>query len=465
MIFFHNYKFYLAILFIFIYGCSDYKTKLVNKELPSKLLSDNWDKYKATTYDFNKAIPNWILQLGDGNLNLLILKALDNNADLNMIKANLKNAQAIYEQSNANTNPRLSVDLKKQYTENYNSKTYSNSNSLGLSLNWELDFWNKLSDDEKTSYYELKEVAQTLKHAKLSLAANVAKRYLEIIKQQQLFKIAKDYLQNIKINLELKNKQFDNGLASSEDLQQLKASFYQKQVELANRELTLSNAVRALKILIGDYPDDNLVIKNINLPLLTNDITPSIPAEVVFRRADILSAKAAMGANEYNISSAVKNRLPSFNLSASYGTSSEHFYNILDANYLIASAIAAISADLFDNGVKKANIEKAKANYEKSYWNYINTIISAYNEIEQYLQSEENLKNRFNYLKAENEERKILFEIIKSKYTLGVSDYQTYLTNEKNYFNSKDSLTNIKYLLLENRVNLHLALGGDFINF
>ena len=53
-------------------------------------------------------------------------------------------------------------------------------------------------------------------------------------------------------------------------------------------------------------------------------------------------------------------------------------------------------------------------------------------------------------------------ELALDRYKLGIENYNTVLESQRRVFDSKQNEINIRNALLQNRIGLHLALGGDF---
>ena len=93
---------------------------------------------------------------------------------------------------------------------------------------------------------------------------------------------------------------------------------------------------------------------------------------------------------------------------------------------------------------------------------YIKKMLMAFSEVETLLFNESSLKIQYNEIINNEEQTLATYELAIDRYESGVSDLITVLNLQQQWINSKSKKINIEYQKINNRLNLLLALGGDF---
>ena len=140
----------------------------------------------------------------------------------------------------------------------------------------------------------------------------------------------------------------------------------------------------------------------------------------------------------------------------------------LDAFWYLASVkasvalLSSISAPIFNAGRLKANEEKARIELKQGEQLYLDTLYNAFNDVENAITTEKNLKNSYYTMLAAQENAKIAATLSFEQYQSGLVTYTTVLDSQTRSFEAQTTLIKIKNQLISNRINLHLSLGGDF---
>ena len=109
------------------------------------------------------------------------------------------------------------------------------------------------------------------------------------------------------------------------------------------------------------------------------------------------------------------------------------------------------------NGIPQVNLFDKKGNLRSTFIGKQEefTIRDSIDQIEKEAKSHEEIIN--------NEEHALAtYELVINRYESGVSDLITVLNLQQQWINSKSKKINIEYQKINNRLNLLLALGGDF---
>ncbi len=135
---------------------------------------------------------------------------------------------------------------------------------------------------------------------------------------------------------------------------------------------------------------------------------------------------------------------------------------MLDINNNIWSLAANLTKPILDGGKIRSQIDRAKAQQEEARYNYVQVALQAFAEVETTLAAENYLTKQETALLASVTEALEAENLAMDDYTAGLADIVTVLESQRRVFDAKRSLIDLQNLRLQNRVDLYLALGGEF---
>lgn len=168
------------------------------------------------------------------------------------------------------------------------------------------------------------------------------------------------------------------------------------EVAAANAEAALSPLRKQLamqrdqiKALCGKFPDDAdvpvFVLAELQLP---GELPLTLPSSLLDHRPDILAAEAQLRAASANVGIATANRLPAITLGVnSYGSSAYSLGDLFKSGTSFWTLTGGITQPLFDGGMLKHRQAAAQATFEQTQAQYRSTVISAFQNVADALQS------------------------------------------------------------------------------
>lgn len=457
----------LTILAITLSACASHSGMQKYDELNENQLGITKKvKWATLTTSNNTDISNtWISDFNDPQLNDLISTALLNNK---LILANAANVEASIKAtglSNSGLYPNVNFYVRRTKTEIENLLTnnteYKSIYDGGLGISWELDLWGKLRNSKKSSVLNAQANALNLKFAQLSLAANIAKNWFSIKSNKLSVNLAKQRLESQKNTLAVIEEQYKNGSISARDVYLSRTDIETQKSRTLELEQALDSSIRQIKVLLGSYPDINLDFDT-TLPSLKQHVPSGLPSELLQRRPDIIAKHTQWLASKQNAKSKHKARFPSFSLTANYGASSQEL-NQLDKQNLLWNFIGNITQPLFSGGALKTQAEQAGLQADAALYDYLNTALNGFNEVENALSNEQRLQKRLESIDKSAFYAKSGYELALEQYQSGLITYSTMLDSQRRWFDAERQAISLRNLTLQNRIDLHLALGGDFI--
>ncbi|PSW16064.1 RND transporter [Photobacterium rosenbergii] len=379
--------------------------------------------------------------------------AFANNPSLQQSIVALKIAYAQEGISFADQLPTLTAGFSSEKTEGSNE-----SYNADLTVSWELDVWQRLSDVTAASQKDVAANQANLQNATNLLAANIMRGWLEISVNQQLLDIEQRRLAILENNETLVLERYQVGLGTLEELDNAKTNTASTRATVAQYQENLAQSKRSLLLLTGEL---NAPVTDIQVaadfPQILNPLD-SMSVQDLSGRPDLQQAFFNIEAESLRTDAAYKAMLPSFSLSASLKDMAETPSEALFANPLW-TALGQISAPLFQGGKLKANAEIAELTTEQSYWAYQETLLTAVNEVENAIGQESALAQQQQHLSTSLTSAKRSVVSYEEKYRQGLVDIFDLLTVQRQAYDVEAQLTNTTYQRLLNRIDLGLALG------
>ena len=261
--------------------------------------------------------------------------------------------------------------------------------------------------------------------------------------------------QQQKITSLLQVKQADAlGLANRADLQSYRDSALQI-------DLALSQSRRALEVLLGRYPAAELELP-LGLAAMPPPASTGVPSELLERRPDIVAAERRFAASFARVEEAAAAKLPRISLSASLSSiSSSVFVLKTDSDPSVGGA-ATLFFPIFNGGQLEAQVELRTAEQQQAGAAYGQTAIKAFNEVETALASESSLAARERVLRQGLVDSQRALELEQVRFRVGSKDLRTVTQQQLAAYAVSMSLIRVQTEQRVQRVQLHLALGGDF---
>ena len=389
----------------------------------------------------------------------LIEEGLQHNAQLKIQRARVERAVQNSLIAGAASAPELSAYLRggRQQTPSRTADSYG----MGLDLSWEIDILGKLDDRAQAALLDAAMSLENWREKRLDLVAAIAQQWFLLLENYQQLALVRKREANIHNNLQIIEEGYAMGLNSSLDLHLVKADYAAIEARVIGREQEMHRQTRKMEYLLGRYPKTEIQAVGI-LPRTMAPIPSGIPAEILTRRPDILAAGHSLAAANLRVAEAYKNRFPSLRLTGSYGTSSDSLRQLTSGESVLWSIFAGLAAPLFDGGRLRALQGVNMAAAEGAAAEYTDTVLLAFVDVEDSLENEQRLADQQLLLEQAADDSASAETLAFEQYQSGLVGYVTVLESERRAFDARSSVIAIYNERIQNRIQLFLALGGDF---
>ena len=325
-----------------------------------------------------------------------------------------------------------------------------------------MDVWGKLRAGAKAAIADAQAVEADFFGARLSLSAQATNVYLAIIEAKSQVKLAEATLISYKIAGERIRQRYNRGLSPSLDLRLARSNSAAAAATLSRNQQVLDQVERQLILLLGQYTNKVTMTISMNLPSRIPPTPPNLSSNLISRRPDLAAAERRLAAAENRRKQAEFERLPRFSLTASNGSQSSEFTKLLNGNFSVWNLVGNLTQPLLQGGRIRANLDQAYAGINLARAIYAKTALRAYVEIDQAINDELLFTEQAESLIIASAEAYAAQSLAEDRYTKGLSNLTTLLDAQRRAYNAESRLLSVKRQRLNARINLIVALGGDF---
>ncbi|MCZ6807188.1 MAG: TolC family protein [Deltaproteobacteria bacterium] len=404
----------------------------------------------------------WLKTFGDPGLEAIVAEAIQNNLNLRAAVAKVDAAAGFATQAGAELKPAIGVGGQALNRDGFSSgDPYVTSTGVSLNVSWELDIWGRVRAQAQAGQAAFEAAQYELEWAYQSIAAQTAKTWFLVTEAQLQERLAEEALGLYERTVELVEVKFDVGQVTQKELSLARANVATGQVALRQARRGRQQAARALELILGRYPAADIE-GAIDLVATPPPIPVGVPSELLERRPDMLAAERAVAAEFLQLESARAARLPRIGLTAGTGNSSTDLNDVLQLGSGYWSVGANFFAPIYQGGALQAQVEIETAGQETALANYGMAALKAFGEVEQGLDNETLLREQEAYLDVAVREASEALRIAQDQFDVGRVDLLSVLQQQGQVLAARVQLLNIRDQRLQQRVDLHLAVGGGF---
>ena len=418
-------------------------------------------------------IDRWWEQFGDPITALLVREALENNYDLKAAAARVMQAEAALAEAHGRRWPDVSYALGRDRSKvsfdlgdfagggrlSFISETWSQN----LSVAYILDVFGKLKRAERAAWADVLGSRASKQVLTNAMIASVISARTNIATIQRQLALAKANTESLQKTLEIVERRYELGLVGPVDTRLAREQLAASKAGEPAIELSLIQARHALDVLLARPPGSSK-----DLPETLNDLPNlepvpiGIPASLLDRRPDVKAAELALRSANEMIGVSIAQLYPDLTLTGSYGASANRWRDIWEHFSETYSLTMGLAQPIFRGGQIRAQIIAAKARYAELAANYNSTVLTAMKEVEDALAGEQALQTQLRHVQQRLTEAKAAEELSRQRYQQGITGILTVLVSERSRRAAEEQLTLLKGQIWTTRVNLYLALGGDW---
>jgi NodT family efflux transporter outer membrane factor (OMF) lipoprotein len=413
---------------------------------------------------------NWWEIFQQSELNDLEQQLNINNQNIKVYFENYLAARAIIRETRAQYFPTVSIgpSATRSHTAGVATNgagataggTFSEF-SLPLDVSWEPDLFGRIRNQVKSAQAAAQVDAADLENERLLEQATLAATFFEIRGQDELQRILNDTVKADEDILNLAQARYDVGTDTQVSVEQARETLEAARAQATNVAIARAQYEHAIAMLLGKTATD------FSMPVLPlTAVPPAIPtgtpSQLLERRPDIAAAERTMAEANATIGIGYAAYYPTVTLSASGGFASSAISKLFNASSREWSFGGSVSETLFDAGLRRATIDQYVATYNADVANYRQTVLTAFQQVEDDLAATRLLWTEIRQQEAAVKAAHNAYDLEKGRYETGLDPYLDLLTTQTTLLSAQQTLLGLNVEQMTSAVSLIQALGGGW---
>lgn len=416
-----------------------------------------------------ETLPRWWEAYGSAELNALVDRALEGNADLRMAVLRVTQAEAGLTQEEAAQYPSLDATASAGADAPYDGigtvddgddpiseRTYQ----AGLEATWTPDIWGEHAAAADSAAADLRAALFERDRIRASTVNQVVNAYLRYLSLKDRIATARDVTRTMVESLEsLRARLRDNDTTALRVAQQ-ESLAYASIATIPDLELQRDRAHDELAFLVGTIPGD-LALEGTSLADLSLPVAPTgLPPVLVLNRPEVREVEARLLGADADIDVARARILPPLTLRAGYGYGANYLSRLFTPESIVWDVLASLTANIFDAGQRSAAIDESRARHAELTEAYVQSVYQGIRDVEDSLSAQSHLARRVAAQETSVKASEAAYKLSRQSHEFGSVDYLTVLDAERTYLRSLDDLHRIRLDRHAAMADFFTALGG-----
>jgi NodT family efflux transporter outer membrane factor (OMF) lipoprotein len=458
----------LILAALLLTGCAvgpKYKTPAVPVP-PAYKEAANWKTAQPNDQNLGG---NWWEIFSDPQLNSL-------EQQINVSNQNLKAAVAQYQQSRAALRyvradyyPTVTAGpsaTRQMYSNNrppqstFDGETF-NDFVLPVNFSYQVNAWGRVSKNVESYREQAQASAADLAVVNLSMHAALAIDYFAARSLDAEEKLLQDTVAQYQQAFQLNEDRFQGGLASEVEVEQARTILETTRAQMVDVGVARAQYEHAVAVLVGKPPAE-FTLPPLPLTAPPPSIPIGFPSTLLERRPDIAAAERRVASANAQVGLAKTAYYPLVNIGASGGFESGSLTTLLQGPSGFWAVGSSAVVTLFDVGRRRAVNDQAKAGYDASVASYRETVLTAFQQIEDNLAALRILEQEAGVQSTAVEAAERSLSLSNTRYEGGVTSYLEVITAQNAALTDEVTAVNVLGRREANAVLLIEALGGGW---
>ena len=458
----------LILAALLLTGCAvgpKYKTPAVPVP-PAYKEAANWKTAQPNDQNLGG---NWWEIFSDPQLNSL-------EQQINVSNQNLKAAVAQYQQSraalryvHADYYPTVTAGpsaTRQMYSNNrppqstFDGETF-NDFVLPVNFSYQVNAWGRVSKNVESYREQAQASAADLAVVNLSMHAALAIDYFAARSLDAEEKLLQDTVAQYQQAFQLNEDRFQGGLASEVEVEQARTILETTRAQMVDVGVARAQYEHAVAVLVGKPPAE-FTLPPLPLTAPPPSIPIGVPSTLLERRPDIAAAERRVASANAQVGLAKTAYYPLVNIGASGGFESGSLTALLQGPSGFWAVGSSAVVTLFDVGRRRAVNDQAKAGYDASVASYRETVLTAFQQIEDNLAALRILEQEAGVQSTAVEAAERSLSLSNTRYEGGVTSYLEVITAQNAALTDEVTAVNVLGRREANAVLLIEALGGGW---
>lgn len=408
-----------------------------------------------------QALPDrWWEQFNDPNLNSLVDSALIGNLNLAATWQQFVASEAVARREGADRWPQLEFSAQSALRRPKPDFAGGENVQLGLSAGYELDLWGRIRNAVQAEKFRAQASMQDYQAAAISLSAQITLTWYRLVAARQQLTLAEEQIATNENIVKLIRARFGSGQIRAVDILRQTQLLESTRNQKLFFETNVALLEHQLAVLLGRSPKTALSWEASQLPELPDLPATGLPLELVRRRPDIQQAYLQLLAADRDWASAVRNKYPRIGITLSGQLRANDFQTLFqDWAYSLAGNL---TAPIFYGNRISAEADRNEAVKQIQLYNYGQTVLDAFREVEDALIQETKQTQQLEVLQRQLNLARNTNRQLRNEFLNGLSAYLDVLLALDQEQQLRRDFIDARLEQLEFRVALYRALAGGF---
>jgi NodT family efflux transporter outer membrane factor (OMF) lipoprotein len=415
---------------------------------------------------------NWWSTFADSELNDYETQALKSNQTIQVARYQLEQARASARITQSGLFPHLVAGVSAQRLRTSAGKPNttgipltapltSNDFLIPFNLTWEPDVFGGIRRSVESANATYQASAAGLENVRLVITSELAVDYFSLRELDAEIAVVNASVEYQAKSLQLVQNRHEGGIASGLDVAQQETLLNSTRTQATLLRRQRAQFEHAIAALVG-VPASSFSVPVKPLALPPPAVPVGVPSDVLERRPDVAQSERQMAAENAQIGVAKSAYFPGINISASGGFESSDIGKLVSASTGFWAVGANVAETVISSGRRRAQVDFAKSGYGASVANYRQTVLTAFQEVEDSLSGLSVLAEAAQTQQQAVEASQRALKIANDRYTGGLVTYLDVINAQETYLDAQRLATQILGQRLVTSVSLVKALGGGW---
>jgi NodT family efflux transporter outer membrane factor (OMF) lipoprotein len=344
---------------------------------------------------------------------------------------------------------------------NPNLTTTRNIYSVGAQASWSIDVWGRIRRQVESDVAKAQASAADVAAARLSAQITLAEDYFQLRSAEEQVRLYKTDIEDFQNALTITQNQVKAGITTLADVYAAETQLESTEASAVGVELTRAKFEHAIAVLTGKAPSE-LSIPDGAFTTVVPVVPAGVPSSLLERRPDIAASERAVASANALIGVAEAAWFPDLTLTGSYGFTATVLPGLISAHNALWSFGPALAENIFNGGATLAQTREARANYDQAVATYRQTVLSAFQSVEDDLVSLRVLQHQGELQQTAVRDARLSETLTLNQYKSGIVAYSSVITAQTTRLADEISLLSIQSQALVSSVDLISQLGGGW---
>nr|WP_294917426.1 efflux transporter outer membrane subunit [uncultured Neokomagataea sp.] len=422
------------------------------------------------------SLKDWWRLFKDPILDDLVQSAIKGNYDLQIAAQHVVVEQALRREAASAWYPQLdatagggddrysiAVDNWPLRPGNPANQPHASVLTYGARASWEIDLFGHISRQVEAQSQEITVSIDEQRALLVAILAELASDYVALRGVQTRLDVVERDIGIASDTLALTQRLYAKGLANSLDVAQVTASQRMDEARIPPLHAEQDRLIHAIAVLTGQMPGSLEVSLKQRRPMPeVPELPAALPSEVIAQRADIRAQEARYAAATARVGVAVAQLYPRFVIPMTFNPNASAMYQAFQLGAMSWSVMMLASVPLMHGGRNNAAITQAHAEAEAARLSYRQTVLKAFQEVEDALSDWEQDEELVEHYKQAVHASKLARDRAQKRYAVGLTSILDVLSTNRLALRAEEHGALAKAARLRDAVTLYTAIGAGW---